>query len=188
MDVSTNGFSSSGYRAHGSYYGGAAGASPGASTDSFSSTQPRKMQFGDSLIGTALPRKAPAKNEADPAQMLKMARIARGFGWVLSGLAFFIFIIMVLQPILLPLFTFGACFSGGFGEWMDFSFAVLKVSLIPLALGLIFGWVGYFAHRKVAEVSEKLEQGSSVGANGNMPLSPALMARLTERSNLQFPA
>lgn len=188
MDVNTNGLSTGGYRG-GSYYGGGGVPSSGAlgedaSDKFFAAPAARKVQFGDSLVGAALPRRTNERvpTPMDPEQALKTAQIVRVASWGIAGLSLFIFAIMFLQPILLPLFTFGACFSGGFGEWLEFSYAVLKASMVPAAITIAFGWIGYFAHRKAKELEDTIAEKTKPKQTP-MGLSPALMARLSESHN-----
>ncbi|MDP1835669.1 MAG: hypothetical protein Q8K75_07040 [Chlamydiales bacterium] len=193
MDVSTNSFSTGDpYRTAASRYNSGANAgADGSDTDSFTPTAARPMPFGDSLlVGSALPRKSTVKAaDVDPEQTLKTARIVRAVTWGLGGISLLVFLIMFIQPLLLPIFTLGTCFSGGMGEWLDFSFAVLKISLIPAAIGMVLSWVGYFAHRKVKELTEQQDSSTEQG-RPLMNLSPALMARLSsggDHSQHRFP-
>lgn len=163
MDVNTSGLSTGGYRG-GHYYGASGGAAPAATTGEDGAEEPtvrvnRPAQFGsDSLVGVQLARKGPTKSEMSPDQALKVARIIRAFGVCLGGLSCFAFLTIFLQPILLPLFTFGACFTGGFNEWLQFSFEALKVSVIPLVVGLVSAWAGYFSHRKIHQLEKTMQQ------------------------------
>ncbi len=117
------------------------------------------MKFGDSLlVGAPLPRKATPKTDVDPKQTLKWLQMSRTICFSLAAVATFVFGIMALQPILLPLFTFGMCFSGGFAEWLEFSGAVLKISMIPALIALGCGWTGYFIHRKAKQLSQHLQE------------------------------
>jgi hypothetical protein len=161
MDVNTSGLSTGGYRG-GHYYGGPGSAAPAAAAttgEEGAAEQPllrtgRPTQFGDSLIGLELARKAPAKSEFTPDQVLKAARITRGVCCGIAAVSSFAFLTIFLQPVLLPLFTFGACFSGGFSEWLQFSFEVLKVSVVPLVIGIASGWGGYFSHKKIQTLAQ----------------------------------
>ncbi len=169
MDVNTNGLSTGGYRG-GSYFGGGGGSAAGGEqeSDQFYAPRPRAKHQGDSLSGLTLARRADANKKnakTDPEQVMKAAKLTRFISWALSAVSFLIFAILFLQPILLPIFTFGAVFSGGFGDWVEFTTTILKVSLFPAAAGIIFGWIGYFANRKVNELSASIEEASHKAAS-----------------------
>ncbi len=139
--------------------------------------RPTHMPFGDSLlIGSPLPRRdhrAAVKQETDPRQVLKGYQLARFLCIGLGVLSLFTFGIMALQPLLLPIFTMGACFANGAQEWIEFSATILRVSLIPGFAGLALSGVGYWLHRQVIVLADKLR------AAEQDPRSPqALMARI----------
>ncbi len=177
MDVSTSGFSSGGYR--GNAYQTNSSGGGGGSSDQFVGKAARPVGYGDSiLVGSPLARKADSKTKPgmDQEQALKAFQLTRTISAGLASVALFVFGIMILQPLLLPLFTLGMCFSTGMAEWLDFSWTILKISIIPAAVGTICGWVAYFAHRKSKALSRQLEEREEQQPAAQF--SPALMARL----------
>ncbi len=180
MDVSTGNLGTNGYRSNAYGGGRSIGSSGGDDHDRYATTSSRSLKFGDSLlVGAPLARKVTPKTQVDPKQTLKWLELGRTICYSLAAVATFVFGIMALQPILLPLFTFGMCFSGGFAEWMEFSGAVLKISLVPAVIALGCGWTGYFVQRKAKALANQLKQQEE---RPGPQFSPALMARLNQAS------
>lgn len=75
-------------------------------------------------------RSAPPRNPALARWLTIGSWLHRG-AWAVSGLCLFAFTVIVSTPILVPLITFGNCFTGGFAEWLEFTTVALRMSATP---------------------------------------------------------
>lgn len=146
-------------------------------TSSTMSTKQLRKPLPNSLFSSKL-----SPQDASKQQTLQAMQWLRGISWSIGGLSLVVFLVMFIQPLLLPIFTFGICFCNGFGEWLEFSSAIVKMSLIPALIALVLGWMGYFAHRKIKELISPLSD-KSIEVD---QLSPALVARLSSNQNRRY--
>ncbi len=138
-----------GYRGGGSsQYGG--GRSAGQ-RDQMHAPRPA-MPYGDLLNVASLGRREPLADRSSPEQTIDRFKKGRNACWVLGAISLFAFSIMAAQPVLLPLCTFGMCFSNGWSDWLEFTTSILKMSLFPASLGALFVGVGFFCDQSLKEI------------------------------------
>ncbi len=152
---------------------GASGSGTGQK-DKFEAPR-QSMAYGDSLMVSSLGRREAQRAESDPAQTADRLKKGRTTCWILGAISLFVFGIMAVQPILLPLCTFGMCFSNGWAEWMEFTRAIFKMSLFPAALGAVLVGIGFFCDNSLKGIQSQLDQKEK------SKLSPDLMDQMLKQ-------
>jgi hypothetical protein len=76
------------------------------------------------------------------ARWQTISRVSGGF----AGACAICFALLVIQPLLVFVFTLGGCLSGGCDDWMDFAYEVFFMSLVPLTLMLAAAIVSCLAY------------------------------------------
>ena len=68
-----------------------------------------------------------------------------------------LFLLLVLQPLLVFLFTLGTCVMGGCEEWLEFASVVLFASLVPGGIALVSLVIVVLAHCFALRVKRELQ-------------------------------
>lgn len=133
------------------------GASSSGATqkDSFEARR-QSMPYGDSLIVSSLGRRESKQSEAHPEQTADRLKKGRIACWVLGAISLFVFSLLAVQPILLPLCTFGMCFSNGWAEWVEFTTSIFKMSLFPASLGVLLIGAGFICDQSLKGIESQL--------------------------------
>lgn len=77
-----------------------------------------------------------------------ISRVCGGF----AGACAICFVLLVVQPLLVVLFTLGGCVSGGCDDWMEFAHEVFFMSLVPLSLMLTAGIISCLAYLRKLQI------------------------------------
>lgn len=169
MDVNTNNLGTRNYQPSEYASGAVPSSGDGGEQDQVIQPKHRARLPGDSLgdsLSSPLPRRAPQNKTGpavDPHKKLLGLQVARFAAFALAAVSAFIFGVMVLQPILLPIFSLGTCFSCGVQEWAEFSVTALKISTIPLVISLVSAACAWYATREFNALSERIDSIESRG-------------------------
>ncbi len=151
------------------------GAAPAAQKDGFESRR-QSMAYGDSLSVTSLGRRETRTVvERSPEETADRLKKGRTVCWVLGAIGLFVFGIMAVQPILLPLCTLGMCFANGWSEWLEFTTTIFKMSLFPASFGALF-----FGGALLLDQSLKAVE-AQVGSQQEGKLTPEMMEQMLKQ-------
>ena len=153
---------------------GASGSGPGQK-DKLEGPSRQSMYGGDSLMVSSLGRREAKRSESDPEQTADRLKKGRTTCWILGAVSLFVFGIMAVQPILLPLCTFGMCFSNGWAEWMEFTRAIFKMSLFPASIGAVLVGIGFYCDYSLKGIQSQLDQ------KDKSKLAPDLMDQMLKQ-------
>lgn len=99
---------------------------------------------------------------------LKVCHWSGLVAWGICTLAAFAFIVIASTPVLLPLLTFGNCFSGGWHEWVEFTRQALRMSL-PAGIGAAMaGGLAYGLGRARTELKRRAALSRQGGSDLRM--------------------
>lgn len=94
----------------------------------------------------------------------KVGNIAHWVAWGVCGLAAFAFVVVVLTPILLPVLTFGACFSCGLQEWREFSMTAIRMSITPAVISAVAAASAFVIKQGSLVLQRRLEEAKRRGS------------------------
>ena len=117
------------------------------------------MTYGDSLVVSSLGRRENRARKSSPEKTIDRLKKGRIACWIIGAIGFFAFGILAVQPILLPLCTLGMC---GWSDWLEFTRAIFKMSLIPASFGALFVGAGFFCDHSLKAIEEQLNKQEKV--------------------------
>lgn len=111
---------------------------------------PQPLRFpsaGDSFISMSsdgYPVSRP-KRVVSPEMLCARWTLVAVLTGCLSAVSTLIFMLLASQPLLVLILTLGGCLFDGCDEWLDFTYDVFTISLIPLAIAILAGLTAMLA-------------------------------------------
>lgn len=147
MDINSNYSSSYASGSHFSPYTASGYPSVEGKGDSLTSTAAagRRLLSTDSILEIPKQIRDVDYSEKDKKILFRW-RLLRGVSLGILGLSSFFFLLLILQPLLVFLFTLGGC-----EEWFEFASEVLIMSMIPGGIGILSAIFYLFCQRQVGK-------------------------------------